>query len=103
MAYRYPCFRHRAEHGGAPGGLPERPMGADCKSVAKATKVRILDPPPGTTTAPDLRVRAPGPFPFHTTDAADLSLPHRDAVEQKRRSHRLWLADLLLIPGHAEL
>ena len=27
------------------GGLPERPMGADCKSVAKATQVRILDPP----------------------------------------------------------
>ena len=31
--------------GGTPGGLPERPMGADCKSVAKATEVRILYPP----------------------------------------------------------
>jgi hypothetical protein len=28
-------------------------MGADCKSVAKATKVRILDPPHGARTAPD--------------------------------------------------
>src|SRR5205823_9399666 len=27
-------------------------MGADCKSVAKATKVRILDPPHGEQTAP---------------------------------------------------
>lgn len=30
------------------GRLPERPMGADCKSVAKASQVRILYlPPPG--------------------------------------------------------
>src|SRR3954447_13960232 len=28
------------------GRLPERPMGADCKSVAKASKVRILHLPP---------------------------------------------------------
>jgi hypothetical protein len=34
-----------------PGGLPERPMGADCKSVAKATEVRILYPPPEVGTA----------------------------------------------------
>lgn len=27
----------------------------DCKSVAKATQVRILDPPPGAKTAPDQR------------------------------------------------
>jgi hypothetical protein len=37
----------------APGGLPERPMGADCKSVAKATKVRILHPPQAGRTALD--------------------------------------------------
>ena len=30
------------------GRLPERPMGADCKSVAKATEVRILYLPPRT-------------------------------------------------------
>jgi hypothetical protein len=36
------------------GGLPERPMGADCKSVAKATEVRILYPPHGAKSAPDL-------------------------------------------------
>src|SRR5256885_17122517 len=43
-------------HGAAApsGGLPERPMGADCKSVAKATKVRILHPPHQARTAPDL-------------------------------------------------
>ncbi len=29
------------------GRLPERPMGADCKSVAKATEVRILYLPRG--------------------------------------------------------
>ena len=27
------------------GGIPERPKGADCKSVAIASKVRILLPP----------------------------------------------------------
>ena len=35
----------RGNRGGVSGGLPERPMGADCKSVAKATEVRILYPP----------------------------------------------------------
>lgn len=38
--------------GGCPGGLPERPMGADCKSVAKATEVRILYPPPQGKRSP---------------------------------------------------
>ena len=28
------------------GGIPEWSKGADCKSVAKASKVRILLPPP---------------------------------------------------------
>jgi hypothetical protein len=56
----------------APGGLPERPMGADCKSVAKASKVRILHPPP---RASDQRKRGRRPFvltgPGHVrTDAA---------------------------------
>ena len=37
-------------------------MGADCKSVAKATKVRILHPPHGAETASDLRQRGRGPF-----------------------------------------
>ncbi|CRK60098.1 hypothetical protein [Alloactinosynnema sp. L-07] len=36
---------------GRPGGLPERPMGADCKSVAKATEVRILYPPQSGLTS----------------------------------------------------
>jgi len=40
--------------------LPERPMGADCKSVAKASKVRILHLPPTGKTAPDLRKRWSG-------------------------------------------
>src|SRR5690606_19378780 len=45
-----------------PGGLPERPMGADCKSVAKATEVRILYPPPAGSTAPDQRGAGKGPL-----------------------------------------
>jgi hypothetical protein len=45
-----------------PGGLPERPMGADCKSVAKATKVRILHPPLARDRPRELRKRLPGPF-----------------------------------------
>ena len=40
---------------GEHGRLPERPMGADCKSVAKASKVRILHLPPPAETAPDLQ------------------------------------------------
>ena len=44
-----PCAHH--------GRLPERPMGADCKSVAKASKVRILHLPPPAQTAPDQRKR----------------------------------------------
>src|ERR1700757_1985522 len=44
------------------GRLPERPMGADCKSVAKASQVRILYlPPPGQRVFPvwlDVRTRA---------------------------------------------
>ena len=43
--YRYPYLRCGARVRCGTGGLPERPMGADCKSVAKATKVRILHPP----------------------------------------------------------
>jgi hypothetical protein len=34
-----------------------------CKSVAKATQVRILDPPRERWTASDLRKRGQGPFP----------------------------------------
>jgi hypothetical protein len=45
----------------APGGLPERPMGAVCKTVAKASEVRILHPPPPGGTAPDLRKHVRGP------------------------------------------
>lgn len=37
------------------GRLPERPMGADCKSVAKASKVRILHLPPPCTEGPQTR------------------------------------------------
>ena len=36
------CYPSMPHH----GRLPERPMGADCKSVAKASKVRILHLPP---------------------------------------------------------
>src|SRR2546421_1433413 len=60
--YRYPylrCARHGATRH---GGLPERPMGADCKSVAKATKVRILHPPQPVRTAPDLGKPGRGPI-----------------------------------------
>ena len=49
------CFRPRLT--AHPGGLPERPMGADCKSVAKATEVRILYPP---RSAPDQHERSGG-------------------------------------------
>src|SRR5665648_297828 len=40
-----------------PGGLPERPMGVDCKSIAKASKARILHPPLRAERASDLRKR----------------------------------------------
>ncbi|SIP65410.1 hypothetical protein BN9982_190034 [Mycobacterium tuberculosis] len=36
------------------GRLPERPMGADCKSVAKATQVRILHLPPRSSWYPGM-------------------------------------------------
>src|SRR6476660_5331736 len=39
------------------GRLSERPMEADCKSVAKATKVRILHLPPSAPRGPDQRQR----------------------------------------------
>ena len=44
------------------GRLPERPMGVDCKSIAKASKVRILHLPPRAQRAPDLRKRRLGAF-----------------------------------------
>ena len=37
-------------------------MGADCKSVAKASKVRILHLPPRANEGPDQRKRRSGPF-----------------------------------------
>jgi hypothetical protein len=37
-------------------------MGADCKSVAKASEVRILYPPPASTKAPDLLRSSSGAF-----------------------------------------
>jgi hypothetical protein len=49
-------------------------MGADCKSVAKATKVRILDPPHARRTAPDLLQRGQGPFPSHPTQTHRIPL-----------------------------
>jgi hypothetical protein len=61
--YRYPCWATAVARGCTPGGLPERPMGADCKSVAKATQVRILDPPQPRRTAPDLRLARSGVVP----------------------------------------
>src|SRR5664280_2803041 len=44
------------------GRLPERPMGVDCKSIAKASKVRILHLPPRAREASDLRKRWLGAF-----------------------------------------
>src|SRR4051794_8837526 len=47
-----PCYPAEADPGETSethGRLPERPMGADCKSVAKASKVRILHLPPPAT------------------------------------------------------
>jgi hypothetical protein len=38
----------------------------DCKSVAKATKVRILDPPHAVRTASDLRTTRPGAVPVQS-------------------------------------
>src|SRR6478609_11879907 len=46
----------------AHGRLSERPMEADCKSVAKATKVRILHLPPSAPRGPDQRRRRSGPL-----------------------------------------
>jgi hypothetical protein len=52
-----------AANGGSwTGGLPERPMGAVCKTVAKASKVRILHPPHPARTAPEQHERGQGPF-----------------------------------------
>src|SRR6476661_7188776 len=42
------------------GRLSERPMETDCKSVARATKVRILHLPPSATRGPDQRKRRSG-------------------------------------------
>src|SRR4051794_11122241 len=62
---RYPFVSLRGTQlgSGRHGRLPERPMGADCKSVAKATKVRILHlplagPRPGTGPPPRVGVRS---------------------------------------------
>ena len=44
------------------GGLPERPMGAVCKTVAKASEVRILYPPHTAESAPDQHVCGQGPI-----------------------------------------
>ncbi|MEU4820152.1 pentapeptide repeat-containing protein [Micromonospora aurantiaca] len=44
-----------------------------CKSVAKATEVRIHHPPPGARTARELRKRAPGPFSFGPRHSSALS------------------------------
>src|SRR5262245_23153900 len=50
---------------GARGRVPPRyAAGALCKSVAKATEVRILDPPHAVRTASDLRSRGQRPFPY---------------------------------------
>jgi hypothetical protein len=63
--YGYPVLRCQGRpRRRCPGGLPERPMGADCKSVAKATEVRILYPPHGNDKAPELRKRKSGAFVF---------------------------------------
>lgn len=43
-------------------------MGADCKSVARATEVRILHPPPAAQTAPDLQRCSQGPFTVRPTE-----------------------------------
>ena len=42
-----------------PGGLPERPMGAVWKTVAKASEVRILHPPPPARDPPPRQLRPP--------------------------------------------
>ena len=44
------------------GRLSERPMETDCKSVARATKVRILHLPPSASRGPDQRKRRSGPL-----------------------------------------
>src|SRR6478672_6745807 len=48
----------------AHGRLSERPMEADCKSVAKATKVRILHLPPSARSAPAEHEAQRGPTSF---------------------------------------
>src|SRR3954453_2252800 len=82
------CSRPRH---GAPGGLPERPMGADCKSVAKATEVRILYPPHPPRTALHQRKRGRGPFAWasgprsETLDEHDEIVPVAPVVRHPRR------------------
>src|SRR5664280_1848746 len=46
------------------GRLPERPMGVDCKSIAKASKVRILHLPPCAERASDQRKRRSGALSY---------------------------------------
>src|SRR5262249_2071769 len=61
----------------APGGLPERPMGADCKSVAKATEVRILDPPrTGLEAPPPGETRVTGPSYWSHSVPLGTARPH---------------------------
>src|SRR5947209_9585428 len=69
------------------GGLPERPMGADCKSVAKATKVRILHPPQSVRSAPDLGNPESGPILDRLTPTRwiPLSLTVRGHIRGKLR------------------
>src|ERR1700749_4888704 len=67
--YPHPCFRCRREWSAAVhGGLPEWSMGADCKSVARATKVRTLHPPPAHEMAPELERSGRGPFPVRLSE-----------------------------------
>ncbi len=90
----------RPERSGmCPGGLPERPKGAVCKTVAKAPVVRIHHPPPPAQTARILRKRGlravpvcpavTGRFPV----ATDI---HGQCTDKSR--DKIIPSDLLLVP-----
>jgi hypothetical protein len=68
-----------------PGGLPERPMGAVCKTVAKASEVRILHPPQLVQMALDLEDQVKGRVVRSHCVSLDLVLAQRPGAYRGER------------------
>src|SRR6476620_3815302 len=75
------------------GRLSERPMETDCKSVARATKVRILHLPPSATRGPDQRKRRSGPLACTREGYFALRIPKvlPQASDLRKRVRRMAL------------